>query len=120
MITQVYGMTETCGDGIINYAQDEKHIRSAGKPDDHCEYKIAEDGELCIRGGCVMLGYYKDPAATAEVVDADGWLHTGDLARADEEAIITSPAARRTSSSWTAARMSARKSWKACWPSARR
>ena len=85
MITQVYGMTETCGDGIINYAQDEKHIRSAGKPDDHCEYKIAEDGELCIRGGCVMLGYYKDPAATAEVVDADGWLHTGDLARADEE-----------------------------------
>ena len=57
MITQVYGMTETCGDGIINYAQDEKHIRSAGKPDDHCEYKIAEDGELCIRGGCVMLGY---------------------------------------------------------------
>ena len=85
MITQVYGMTETCGDGIINYAQDEKHIRSAGKPDDHCEYKIAEDGELCIRGGCVMLGYYKDPAATAEVVDVDGWLHTGDLARADEE-----------------------------------
>ncbi len=85
MITQVYGMTETCGDGIINYAQDEKHIRSAGKPDDHCEYKIAEDGELCSRGGCVMLGYYKDPAATAEVVDADGWLHTGDLARADEE-----------------------------------
>ena len=85
MITQVYGMTETCGDGIINYAQDEEHIRSAGKPDDHCEYKIAEDGELCIRGGCVMLGYYKDPAATAEVVDADGWLHTGDLARADEE-----------------------------------
>ena len=84
-ITQCYGMTETCGDGIINYAQDEKHIRSAGKPDDHCEYKIAEDGELCIRGGCVMLGYYKDPAATAEVVDADGWLHTGDLARKDEE-----------------------------------
>ena len=85
MITQVYGMTETCGDGIINYSQDEKHIRSAGKPDDHCEYRIAEDGELCIRGGCVMLGYYKDPEATAEVVDRDGWLHTGDLARVDED-----------------------------------
>ena len=85
MITQVYGMTETCGDGIINYSQDEKHIRSAGKPDDHCEYRIAEDGELCIRGGCVMLGYYKDPEATAEIIDKDGWLHTGDLAREDED-----------------------------------
>ena len=85
MITQVYGMTETCGDGIINYSQDEKHIRSAGKPDGHCEYRIAEDGELCIRGGCVMLGYYKDPEATAEVVDKEGWLHTGDLARVDED-----------------------------------
>ena len=85
MITQVYGMTETCGDGIINYSQDEKHIRSAGKPDDHCEYRVAEDGELCIRGGCVMLGYYKDPEATAEVVDKEGWLHTGDLARVDED-----------------------------------
>ena len=85
MITQVYGMTETCGDGIINYSQDEKHIRSAGKPDNHCEYRIAEDGELCIRGGCVMLGYYKDPEATAEVVDKEGWLHTGDLARVDED-----------------------------------
>ena len=85
MITQVYGMTETCGDGIINYSQDEKHIRSAGKPDDHCEYRIAEDGELCIRGGCVMLGYYKDPEATAEVVDKEGWLHTSDLGRMDED-----------------------------------
>ena len=84
-ITQVYGMTETCGDGILNYAQDEKHIRSVGKPDHHCEYKIDADGELCIRGGCVMLGYYKDPVATAEVVDKDGWLHTGDLARVDED-----------------------------------
>ena len=84
-VAQMYGLTETCGDGIINYEQDEKHIRSAGKPDDHCEYKIAEDGELCIRGGCVMLGYYKDPEGTAEVVDAEGWFHTGDLARVDED-----------------------------------
>ena len=85
MITQVYGMTETCGDGIINYEQDEKHIRAVGKPDDHAEYKLDETGEICIRGGCVMLGYYKDPGATAEVLDADGWFHTGDQARMDEE-----------------------------------
>ena len=61
MITQVYGMTETCGDGIINYEQDEKHIRAVGKPDDHAEYKLDETGEICIRGCCVMLGYNKDP-----------------------------------------------------------
>ena len=84
-ITQCYGMTETCGDGIINYEQDEKHIRAVGRPDDHAEYKLDETGEICIRGGCVMLGYYKDPEATAEVLDADGWFHTGDLARVDED-----------------------------------
>ena len=84
-VVQTYGSTETCGDGIINYEQDEKHIRAVGKPDDHAEYKLDETGEICIRGGCVMLGYYKDPEATAEVLDADGWFHTGDLARVDEE-----------------------------------
>lgn len=84
-ITQCYGMTETCGDGLINLSQDEKHIGAIGKPDNHCEYRIDETGELCIRGGCVMLGYYKDSEATAEIIDADGWLHTGDLAREDED-----------------------------------
>ena len=84
-ITQCYGMTETCGDGLVNYAQAEPHIRALGKPDGHCEYKLDETGEICIRGGCVMLGYYKDPEATAEIIDKDGWLHTGDLAREDED-----------------------------------
>ena len=84
-ITQCYGMTETCGDGLVNYAQTEPHIRALGKPDGHCEYKLDETGEICIRGGCVMLGYYKDPEATAEIIDKDGWLHTGDLAREDED-----------------------------------
>ena len=84
-VAQMYGLTETCGDGIINYEQDEKHIRAVGKPDDHVQYKLDETGEICIKGDCVMLGYYKDPEATAEVIDADGWFHTGDLARVDED-----------------------------------
>lgn len=85
VINQCYGMTETLGDGILNFTQVEKHMSAVGKPDDHVQYKLDETGEICIKGDCVMLGYYKDPEATAEVIDADGWFHTGDLARMDEE-----------------------------------
>ena len=84
-VVQTYGSTETCGDGIINYAQDAKHIGAVGQGNDYLDYKIAEDGELCVHGDSIMLGYYKDPEATAEVIDADGWFHTGDLARKDED-----------------------------------
>ncbi len=85
VVNQCYGMTETFGDGILNFTQVEKHMSAMGKPDDHVQYKLDETGEICIKGDCVMLGYYKDPEATAEVIDADGWFHTGDLARMDEE-----------------------------------
>ena len=85
VVNQCYGMTETFGDGILNFTQVEKHMSAVGKPDDHVQYKLDETGEICIKGDCVMLGYYKDPEATAEIIDADGWFHTGDLARMDEE-----------------------------------
>ena len=85
VVNQCYGMTETFGDGILNFTQVEKQMSAVGKPDDHVQYKLDETGEICIKGDCVMLGYYKDPEATAEVIDADGWFHTGDLARVDEE-----------------------------------
>ena len=76
LISQFYGCTETTGGGLINFAADPEHIGAVGKPDGHCEFKL-EDGEICLRGGDVMLGYYKDPEGTAEVMDADGWFHTG-------------------------------------------
>ena len=85
VVNQCYGMTETFGDGILNFTQVEKQMSAVGKPDDHVQYKLDETGEICIKGDCVMLGYYKDPEATAEVIDADGWFHTGDLARVDED-----------------------------------
>ena len=85
VINQCYGMTETFGDGILNFTQTADYMSAVGKPDDHVQYKLDETGEICIKGDCVMLGYYKDPEATAEVIDADGWFHTGDLARVDEE-----------------------------------
>ena len=84
-VIQCYGATETCAAGIINFAQDEKHIGAVGQGSEYMDYKIEPDGELCMRGECVMMGYYKDPEGTAEVIDKDGWVHTGDLARVDED-----------------------------------
>ena len=83
-IMQMYGLTETSGDGTWNNDQSEKHISSVGMGDEPiCQYSI-QDGELCIKGDPVMMGYYKDPELTAEVL-VDSWFHTGDLVRKDEE-----------------------------------
>jgi long-chain acyl-CoA synthetase len=88
-IIQMYGLTETCGDGAWNRSQELRRLASVGVADPDCEYKLdPSTGELCIRGGCVMLGYCNDPAATAEVLDADGWLRTGDLARMDADGYL--------------------------------
>ena len=84
-INQCYSMTELAGYGLLNIAQEGEHLRALGKPDGFCEIKLDETGEICVRGDAVMLGYYKDPEATAEAIDKDGWLHSGDLARVDED-----------------------------------
>ena len=84
-INQCYSMTELAGYGLLNVVQEGEHLRALGKPDGFCEIKLDETGEICVRGGAVMMGYYKDPEATAEAIDKDGWLHSGDLARVDEE-----------------------------------
>ena len=84
-INQCYSMTELAGYGLLNVAQEGEHLRALGKPDGFCEVKLDETGEICVRGGAVMMGYYKDPEATAEAIDKDGWLHSGDLARVDAD-----------------------------------
>lgn len=89
-----YGMTE-CGP-IISY-EDWKNFRtgSCGKSVPRMEIRIDSPdphhvvGEIMVRGENVMLGYYKDPESTAQVLDADGWLHTGDLGTLDKEGNLT-------------------------------
>jgi long-chain acyl-CoA synthetase len=76
-IMEDYGQTETAGILCLT----ERRVDSAGtvgKPADDTEFKIAEDGEILTKGRHVFVGYYKDDAATAQVL-VDGWLHTGDL-----------------------------------------
>jgi long-chain acyl-CoA synthetase len=88
-----YGMTE-CGP-LISYASwDTTKLRSAGKIVDTLEIRIdSEDpynieGEIQVKGENVMLGYYKNETATKEVLDPDGWLHTGDLGIIDRENFV--------------------------------
>lgn len=58
------------------------------RPDSNDELPAGEEGEVLFRGDTVMLGYLDDPAATAETIDADGWLHTGDIGRVDEQGYL--------------------------------
>ncbi|MBI4012886.1 MAG: AMP-binding protein [Candidatus Rokubacteria bacterium] len=85
-IREAYGMTESAGLAFLNPA-DRIKIGSVGLPAPHTEVRIAEDGEILLRSPSVFLGYYGDPAATAQIT-AGGWLHTGDVGRLDADGYL--------------------------------
>ncbi|MES2496950.1 MAG: AMP-binding protein [Pseudomonadota bacterium] len=96
-VTIAYGMTETSPVSFQSAMDDSVELRvsTVGPVQPHLEAKVigpdgdivplGEPGELCTRGYSVMLGYWDDPEKTADVIDAEGWMHTGDLATLDEQ-----------------------------------
>jgi fatty-acyl-CoA synthase len=96
----ICGMTETSPVSTQTEADDplERRVATVGRVHPHVEVRIIDDegetvatgerGELCTRGYSVMKGYWNDPDKTAEAIDADGWMHTGDLATMDDEGYV--------------------------------
>jgi long-chain acyl-CoA synthetase len=77
---EVWGMSELTGPATTVPINDHR-APSVGVPMPGVEARLGEDGELLIRGGNVMVGYYRDPEKTAETIDQDGWVHSGDIAQ---------------------------------------
>jgi long-chain acyl-CoA synthetase len=86
-LAELWGMSETSGYGTCNPPEKIK-IGTVGPPAPDAEIKLADDGEVLIRGPFVMTGYRNDPEKTRETVDDDGWLHTGDIGEFDEDGYL--------------------------------
>jgi long-chain acyl-CoA synthetase len=87
LLVEGYGLTE-CTTAASTNTHEAYRFGTVGRPLPGTEVKLAEDGELLIRSETVFQGYYKDPEATAEVLGADGWLRTGDIAEIDADGFI--------------------------------
>lgn len=86
-VAEVYGQTEDCGPTSINHP-DKIKIGTVGPALPGVEVKIAQDGEILVRGDNVGPGYYKQPEATAELIDAEGFMHSGDIGEFDEDGFL--------------------------------
>jgi len=87
-VIELYGQTETCGPTTCNPPADNR-VGTVGPPIPGTRVRIADDGEILVQGGNVCMGYFHDPAATAELIDQDGWLHSGDVGHVDAAGYLT-------------------------------
>ena len=86
-VGELWGMSETTGTGTVNPPERMK-LGTVGKPVPGVEIRLAADGEVLIRGDVVMIGYRNMPEKTAEVLDPDGWLATGDVGEIDADGYL--------------------------------
>ena len=86
-VLEGYGMTETSAAAAVNKPTRNK-IGTVGQPLPGVSARIAEDSEVLLRGGILTIGYWRNETATKETIDADGWLHTGDLGSLDDEGFL--------------------------------
>jgi long-chain acyl-CoA synthetase len=87
-ILDIYGMTETTGAFTSNTASEFK-VSTVGRAFPGMEVRIADDGEILVRGPLVTPGYLNRPEQTADLIDAEGWLHTGDIGSLDEDGFLS-------------------------------
>jgi long-chain acyl-CoA synthetase len=87
-VLEGYGMTENTAQGTIT-PPDDVRLGKVGTAVPDCEVRIAEDGEILTRGPGTFMGYLHDTEATAEAIDAEGWLHTGDIGEFDDDGFLT-------------------------------
>ena len=85
-LTEIYGMSENTGP--LTWDPYKPKIGTVGPAMPGVELKLLEDGEVCAKGGNVFAGYLDDPEKTAEALDSDGWLHTGDIGVLDDEGYL--------------------------------